>query len=95
MGIRIPTGAAIRPGFSIWELEMSFKMIVGRFEIVATSGAKNGSVPVDKSDAEAYDVLDRKQHSGGKIEQRSVTLDTAWFFCVRRQASEQGVTLLH
>jgi hypothetical protein len=74
---------------------MSFRMIVGRFEIVATNGAKNGSVPVGKSDAEAYDVVDRKQRSGGNVEQSSVTLDTAWFFCVRRQASGQGVTLLH
>ncbi|SOE97490.1 hypothetical protein SAMN05414139_10619 [Burkholderia sp. D7] len=74
---------------------MSFRMIVGRFEIVATSGARNGSVPVGKSDAEAYDVVDRDKRSGGKREQHSVPLDTAWFFCVRRQASAQGITLVH
>lgn len=34
---------------------MSFSMIVGRYEIVATSGVENGSVRVGKSEAEAYD----------------------------------------
>jgi hypothetical protein len=38
-----------------------FKMIVGRFEIVATSGVKNGSVRVGKSEAQAYDVIDRRK----------------------------------
>jgi hypothetical protein len=36
-------------------------MIVGRFEIVATSGIKNGSVRVGKSDALADNVVDRHQ----------------------------------
>ena len=40
---------------------MSFSMIVGRYEIVATSGVENGSVRVGKSEAEAYDVIDRKR----------------------------------
>jgi hypothetical protein len=74
---------------------MSFRMIVGRFEIVATSGAENGSVRVGKSEAQAYDVVDRDKLSGSQVERRSVTLDTAWSFCVRRQASARGVTLLH
>ena len=40
---------------------MSFSMIVGRYEIVATSGVENGSVRVGKSEAEAYDVIDRSE----------------------------------
>ena len=39
---------------------MSFCVKVGRFEIIATSGTKNGSVPVCKSEAEEYDVFERK-----------------------------------
>jgi hypothetical protein len=96
VGDSSPTGAAIRPGFYIWELEMSFfRMVMGRFEIVATSGVKNGSVRVPKSEAEAYDVVDRDKRLGVRVAQQGVTLDTAWFYCVRRHAGDQGVTLLH
>ena len=35
-----------------------FTMIVGRFQIVATSGVENGSVRVGKSEAQAYDVIE-------------------------------------
>ncbi|WP_250479751.1 MULTISPECIES: hypothetical protein [unclassified Caballeronia] len=73
---------------------MSFSMIVGRYEIVATSGVENGSVRVGKSEAEAYDVIDRKR-GHARLEKQGVTLDTAWFYCIRRQANAQGVTLLH
>jgi hypothetical protein len=74
---------------------MSFSMIVGRYQIVATSGVENGSVRVGKSEAEAYDVIDRGQGAHGRLDKRGVTLDTAWFYCIRRQASAQGVSLLH
>ncbi|MFM0051598.1 hypothetical protein [Caballeronia grimmiae] len=74
---------------------MSFSMIVGRYEIVATSGVENGSVRVGKSEAEAYDVIDRKRGGRARLEKQGVTLDTAWFYCIRRQASAQGVSLLH
>jgi len=72
-----------------------FTMIVGRFKIVATSGVNNGSVRVGKSEALAYDVIDRDQQGNARPEKVGVTLDTAWFYCVRRQASAQGVALLH
>ena len=61
---------------------MSFSMIVGRYEIVATSGVENGSVRVGKSEAEAYDVIDRKRGGHARLEKQGVTLDTAW--CVFR-----------
>jgi hypothetical protein len=74
---------------------MSFSMIVGRYKIVATSGVQNGSVRVGKSEAEAYDVIDRGHGGNARVEKEGVTLDTAWFYCIRRQASAQGVSLLH
>ncbi len=74
---------------------MSFSMIVGRYEIVATSGVENGSVRVGKSEAKAYDVIDRNRGGHARLEKQGVTLDTAWFYCIRRQASAQGVSLLH
>jgi hypothetical protein len=74
---------------------MSFSMIVGRYQIVATSGVENGSVRVGKSEAEAYDVIDRSRAGHARLEKQGVTLDTAWFYCIRRQASAQGVSLLH
>lgn len=72
-----------------------FKMIVGRFEIVATSGVANGSVRVGKSQAQAYDVIDRRQTGIAKPEKSGVGLDDAWFYCVRHQGRAQGVALLH
>jgi hypothetical protein len=47
---------------------MSFGMIVGRYEIVATSGVENGSVRVGKSEAEAYDVIDRKRRGCARLD---------------------------
>ena len=45
--------------------------------------------------ASAYDVIDRKRGGHARLEKQGVTLDTAWFYCIRRQASAQGVSLLH
>jgi hypothetical protein len=50
---------------------MSFSMIVGRYEIVATSGVENGSVRVGKSEAEAYDVIDRKRGGHARLENKA------------------------
>jgi hypothetical protein len=72
-----------------------FTMIVGRFEIVATSGVKNGSVRVGKSEALAYDVIDRRHRGNIKPEKVGVDFDDAWFYCIRHQARAQGVALLH
>ncbi|MFM0415809.1 MULTISPECIES: hypothetical protein [Paraburkholderia] len=72
-----------------------FKMIVGRFEIVATSGLKNGSVRVGKSEAQAYDVIDRRKTGTVTPEKRGVELDDAWTYCVRYQGRARGIALLH
>ncbi|KMZ13601.1 hypothetical protein BHUM_01589 [Candidatus Burkholderia humilis] len=74
---------------------MSFSMIVGCYKIVATSGVENGSVRVGKSEAEAYDVIDRGYGGSSRLEKHGITLDAAWFYCIRRQASAHGVSLLH
>jgi hypothetical protein len=55
-------------------------VIVGRFEIVATSGIKNGSVRVGKSEAQAYDVIDRRQTVNAKPDKTGVDLDDAWTY---------------
>lgn len=72
-----------------------FTMIVGRFQIVATSGIRNGSVRVGKSEAQAYDVIDRRQTGNARPEKIGVALDDAWAYCVRHQARAQGIALLH
>ena len=72
-----------------------FSMIVGRYQIVATSGVENGSVRVRKSEAEAYDVIERGFGGNARLEKQGVTLDVAWFYCIRRQATAQDVSLLH
>jgi hypothetical protein len=72
-----------------------FRMIVGRFEIVGTSGVKNGSVRVGKSEALAYDVIDRHQRGNIIPTKVGVDFDDAWFYCVRHQARAQGISLLH
>ena len=74
---------------------MSFRMIVGRFEIVATSGVENGSVRVGKSQAKAYDVIDRRQAVNTKPEKVGLDLDAAWFSCVRHQGRAHAIALLH
>jgi hypothetical protein len=74
---------------------MSFSMIVGRFQIVATSGVKNGSQRVPKSEAKAYDVLYRVRGGAERLEKEGLTIDTAWAYCIRRQATAQGVAVLH
>jgi hypothetical protein len=72
-----------------------FTMIVGRYQIVATSGIPNGSVRVGKSEALAYDVIDRLQHGNARPDKVGVPFDDAWFYCIRQQARARGVTLLH
>ena len=72
-----------------------FCMIVGQYMIVATSGVKNGSVWVGKSDAAAYDVIDRRKSCSARPVEVGLPFESAWVYCVRRQADAQGVTLLN
>jgi hypothetical protein len=94
VGIRPRRGRNPSGLFFFGEKSM-FTMIVGRFKIVATSGVKNGSVRVGKSDAIAYDVIDRYRRENPRPEKVGIPFDDAWSYCVRRQASAQGVALLH
>jgi hypothetical protein len=74
---------------------MSFCVKVGRFEIIATSGKKNGSVPVCKSEAEEYDVFERKTAGSVQCAQQGLNFETAVTYCVQRVAGAKGEILLH
>jgi hypothetical protein len=62
------------------------RVLVGKFEIVGTTGAANGRLPALKSKAIAFDVIDRT--SGGNGDRQYVSrdqpLDAAFDYCVRR-----------
>jgi hypothetical protein len=74
---------------------MSFSVKVGRFEIVATSGAKNGSVRVLKSEAEEFDVIDRNKLGSAQRARQGLSFETAVIYCVKRLAGARGEILLH
>ena len=74
---------------------MSFCVKVGRFEIVATSGRENGSLPVGKSEAEEFDVFERKQAGNVLRAQQGLNFETAVTYCVQRVAGAKGEILLH
>lgn len=62
----------------------SFRVLVGDFVIVSTTGAAGGRQPAMKSDAVAYDVIDRKSEGNTRYACRDQTFDEAWDFCTRR-----------
>ncbi|MGF6851152.1 hypothetical protein [Paraburkholderia sp. CI3] len=64
----------------------SFQVLVGGFAIVATNGAEGGRQPVGKSEAVAFDVIDRKAAGNTKYASRDQTFTDAWDFCTRRLA---------
>ncbi|CAN7785445.1 hypothetical protein LJR034_008605 [Caballeronia sp. LjRoot34] len=74
---------------------MSFSVKVGCFEIVATSGRKNGSLPVSKSEAEEFDVFERKRAGSVQRAQQGLNFETAVTYCVQRVAGAKGEILLH
>lgn len=63
----------------------AFRVLVGKFEIIGTSGVVNGRVPASKSDAVAFDVIDR---TAGGDDTRYVSRDqsfvAAFDLCVRK-----------
>ncbi|MGQ7932220.1 hypothetical protein [Paraburkholderia sp. D1E] len=61
-------------------------MLVGNFAIVSTTGAASGNQPALKSDAEAYDVIDRRARGNTLYACRDQSFDEAWDFCTRRLA---------
>jgi hypothetical protein len=52
-------------------------------------------VRVGKSEALAYDVIDRLQRGNARPDKVGVPFDDAWFYCIRQQARAQGFALLH
>ncbi|MGF6782058.1 hypothetical protein [Paraburkholderia sp. GAS334] len=64
----------------------SFRVLVGRFEIAGTTGAAGGRQPAQKSDAVAFDVIDRKGEGSAQYLCRDQPFDAAWDFCTRRIA---------
>ena len=76
-----------RVGLLSLELERSsFGVLVGDFAIVGTTGAERGRQPTVKSDAVAYDVIDRKSGDNTQYACRDQTFEAAWDFCTRRIA---------
>jgi hypothetical protein len=76
-----------RVGLFSLEMEMSsFRVLVGDFAIVGTTGPAGGRQPAMKSDAVAYDVIDRTSDANTQYACRDQTFDAAWDFCTRRIA---------
>ena len=64
----------------------SFRVLVGNFEIMGTTGAAGGNQPAMKSEAESFDVIDRRTGGNTKYLFRDPSFETAWDFCVRSLA---------
>ncbi|MGF6472631.1 hypothetical protein GCT19_37940 [Paraburkholderia sp. CNPSo 3155] len=62
----------------------SFQVLVGSFAIVATNGAAGGRQRVGKSDAVAFDVIDRTAGGNTAYACRDQSFPDAWDFCTRR-----------
>jgi hypothetical protein len=62
----------------------SFRVLVGSFAIIATNGAEGGRQPVGKSDAVAFDVIDRSATGNSRYACRDQTFTDAWDFCAHR-----------
>lgn len=64
----------------------SFRVLVGDFEIMGTTGAAGGNQPAMKSAAESFDVIDRRTEGNRQYLFRDPSFETAWDFCIRRLA---------
>jgi hypothetical protein len=64
----------------------AFRVLVGGFAIIATNGAAGGRQPVGKSDAVAFDVLDRTAAGNTRYACRDQSFFDAWDFCTQRLA---------
>jgi hypothetical protein len=69
----------------------SFRVLVGRFEIVGTTGEADGHKPASKSQAVSFDVRDRV--IGEEPVCRDPSFDAAWDFCTMRLAALAQRTL--
>lgn len=64
----------------------SFRVLVGHFAIMGTTGAAGGNQPAMKSDAESFDVVDRRNQGNTQCLFRDGSFEKAWDFCVLRLA---------
>ncbi|MBU6486225.1 MAG: hypothetical protein KGQ57_00180 [Burkholderiales bacterium] len=64
----------------------SFRVLVGNFAIVGTTGACDGRRPTIKSQAVAFDVIDRTGAGNTQYLCRDQEFEAAWDFCTRRLA---------
>jgi hypothetical protein len=62
----------------------SFQVLVGGFAIVATNGAEGGRQRVGKSEAVAFDVIDRAAAGNTEYACRDQSFVDAWDFCAHR-----------
>lgn len=62
----------------------AFRVVVGKFEIVATLGSANGYLPAGKADAVGYDVIERNNGAAGAYVSRDVEFEAAFDYCTRR-----------
>jgi hypothetical protein len=62
----------------------AFRVLVGKFEIVGTTGAANGRLPALKSEAVAFDVIVRTSSGNGDKQyvSRDQSWDAAFDYCV-------------
>jgi hypothetical protein len=68
-------------------MEMSsFRVLVGGFAIVGSTGTSGGGQPAMKSDAVAFDVIERNSAGNTQYACRDQTFEAAWDFCTRRIA---------
>lgn len=68
-----------------------FRVLVGQFAIVGTTGPEDGRQPAGKSTAVAYDVIDRKNPGNA---QRDLPFWAAWDF-VNTQLEAEKKSRLH
>ncbi|AOK42499.1 TPA: hypothetical protein QDB15_006236 [Burkholderia vietnamiensis] len=61
---------------------MAFRLLLGEFEIVATTGATDGRRPTTQSDAQAFDVIDRNADGERRYVLRAEPFGGAVDFCM-------------
>ncbi|WP_175772998.1 hypothetical protein [Paraburkholderia phenazinium] len=66
----------------------SFRVLVGNFAIVGTTGEAGGHQPAVKSEAVAFDVIDRRCSGYTAYLRRDQPFEAAWDFCAARLAIE-------
>jgi hypothetical protein len=71
-------------------MRSSFRMLIGHFAVVATTGQDHDSLPARKSEAGGYDVIDRKATGDEQYVCRDRSFLDAFDICVRRASFRQS-----